>query len=399
MFERMLRAPAPPRHGSRGCDVCCLPLTGADPSGVAGFSSTADSLGRVSTIDLRTAHPVDDVSGPYQLIDLFAGSGAFSLGLRLAGLAGRALMVDSARDCTATCLLNHRNAEVLCADVDTVDWSSAQADVVVGGPPCQGFSMLGRRDDSDPRNALYLALLACVELTRPYFVAVENVSRFLEVDQGAHLIESLRSLGYETRSGLVDAAAFGAPQRRKRALVMAARRGLPIPWPTLRHGKGLKPYRTVADAFALLPRVPDGENWHVSSALSAAYDERVRAIPPGGSRRDLPDDLTLNCWRGTRGHGDVMGRLAWSKPATTVRTEFHRPEKGRFLHPTEDRSISIREAARLQSFPDSYRFPDDLALATVARQVGNAVPVALARAVGEAIAAVRHLASPSEVSV
>ena len=103
----------------------------------------------------------------------------------------------------------------------------------------------------------------------------------------------------------------------------------------------------MADAFALLPRVPDGRNWHVATPLSQSTTNGSRAIPPGGSRRDLPDDLNARRPAVLRGHGDVMVRLAGPSPATTIRTEFHRPEKGRFLHPTEDRPISIREAARL----------------------------------------------------
>ena len=129
-------------------------------------------------------------------------------------------------------------------------------------------------------------------------------------------------------------------------------------------------------------------NWRMtigSKKLSGEYAERVRAIPAGGSRVDLPDDLSLDCWRKARGHSDVMGRLRWSMPAGTLRTEFHRPEKGRFLHPSEDRSISIREGARLQGFPDSYHFPEDLAFAMIARQVGNALPVTLARALGRVV--------------
>lgn len=330
-------------------------------------------------------------AGPhYSVIDLFAGSGAFTFGLRQAGFAGEALLVDHAKDCVETCRLNHPEDDVLLADVSAIDWSGTTADVVVGGPPCQGFSTLGRRDELDPRNALYRALVACVEQTRPAVVVVENVPRFLNVQEGAALIGSLRELGYSVRSGVVDSASFGAPQRRRRAVVSAAKEGGYAPWPRARFGPGLRPVKTVADAFALLPREPDGANWHVSASLSGEYMERVRAIPPGGSRLHLPNDLQLACWRDARGHGDVMGRLRWSQPATTVRTEFFRPEKGRFLHPSEDRSISIREGARLQSFPDSYRFPEGLAMYTVARQIGNAIPVSLARAIGASILEIRQ---------
>ena len=370
---------------SRGVDhagppACRSPLTMGVLTMMSSMSPSKLESGR-SITDGPPTRP----KGHYALIDLFAGSGAFTLGLRQAGVSGRALLVDHASDCVATCEINHPDADVVRGDVGDIDWSGATADVVVGGPPCQGFSTLGRRDDSDPRNLLYQGLVQCVQRTKPDVVLVENVARFLDVQQGVDLIESLTSLGYHVRAGVLDAVAFGTPQKRKRALVAAARPGVAIPWPVETHGPGLKPLRTVADAFAMLPRMPDGKNWHVSAELSSEYVERARAIPAGGSRIDLPDDLTLECWRNARGHSDVMGRLRWSKPANTLRTEFHRPEKGRFLHPSEDRSISIREGARLQSFPDSYHFPEDLAFYTIARQVGNAIPVTLARALGRAV--------------
>jgi DNA (cytosine-5)-methyltransferase 1 len=151
----------------------------------------------------------------------------------------------------------------------------------------------------------------------------------------------------------------------------------------------------VGDALALLPPVPDGVNWHrpydIQNAVLAA---RYRAVPEGGSRRGLPPDLNLDCWKDTRGYGDVLGRLHWRRPASTLRTEFFRPEKGRFLHPTENRPITPREAARLQSFPDSFTFPEAQPLSSVARQIGNAVPPRLAEAVARSLLRVLIPARP-----
>ena len=173
------------------------------------------------------------------------------------------------------------------------------------------------------------------------------------------------------------------------SLLSAARRGTPVPWPRATHsarGQTLPKHRTVADAFSLLPTRATGFAWHRDEYRSRSERfERVRAVPEGGSRRDLPADLVLDCWKGTRGFGDVMGRLEWHRPATTVRTEFFRPEKGRFLHPSEDRPITPREAARLQSFPDSFEFPEVHTLTSIGRQIGNAMPPRLARAIGESI--------------
>jgi DNA (cytosine-5)-methyltransferase 1 len=188
---------------------------------------------------------------------------------------------------------------------------------------------------------------------------------------------------------VLNAADFGVAQRRLRALVVAVR-GSSV-WPRPTHSDdpstGLARHRTVADALALLPAVPDGRNWHRPyEATSRIAAERYRAVPEGGSRVDLPRDLTLDCWVETEGYKDVLGRLHWRRPATTVRTEFYRPEKGRFLHPTEHRPLTPREAARVQSFPDSFVFPESQALSSVARQIGNAMPPRLAEAVARDLA-------------
>ncbi len=318
-------------------------------------------------------------------IDLFAGAGGLSLGLRRTG-GKQVLAVELDRECVETYRLNFPDGEVQAADVRDVDWHGWTADVVVGGPPCQGFSSLGRRKADDPRNDLTLEMLRCAEIVRPRILVIENVPRFLASSQCEHLEARLRELGYAVRGGTVNCVDFGVPQRRTRALLVAAQRGLPMPWPKGTHGSGGQPrHRTVADAFARLPIEPDGRNRHDGRHMSDAYLERFRSIGEGGSRRQLPPDLELPCWREASGHNDVLGRLEWQKPATTVRTEFFRPEKGRFLHPVADRPITAREAARLQSFPDSFRFPAGQTLYSVGRQIGNAVPPLLAEAIGIAL--------------
>lgn len=318
-------------------------------------------------------------------IDLFAGAGGLSLGLHRAG--GRAaLAVELDRECVETYRLNFADAEAVAADVRELDWSDLSADVVVGGPPCQGFSSLGRRQSDDPRNDLTLEMLRCAEAVRPRAIVIENVPKFLESAQCDQIKSRLRELGYAVRTGVVNCIDFGVPQRRTRALLVATERGLPLPWPKNTHGgKGQPRHRTVADAFARLPIEPDGRNRHDGKHMSDTYLERFRSIGEGGSRRQLPPDLVLPCWRDARGHNDVLGRLEWHKPATTVRTEFFRPEKGRFLHPIADRPITAREAARLQSFPDAFVFPPDHTLYSLGRQIGNAVPPLLGEAIGHAL--------------
>jgi DNA (cytosine-5)-methyltransferase 1 len=301
------------------------------------------------------------------------------------------LAVETDRECVETYRLNFPGARVLQEDVRKVSWADVQADVVVGGPPCQGFSSLGRRQATDPRNDLTFEVLRCAEAVRPLVVVIENVPRFLDSEHCAAIKDSLTELGFAVRTGVVNCLDFGVAQRRARALLVAAERGLPLPWPKPTHGGAGQPkHRTVADAFSRLPVEPDGRNRHDVKNFSDAYLERFRSISEGGSRNQLPPDLVLPCWREATGHHDVLGRLEWHKPSTTVRTEFFRPEKGRFLHPVADRPITPREAARLQSFPDSFTFPEDHTLYSIGRQIGNAVPPLLGAALGNAIVDTVH---------
>jgi len=322
----------------------------------------------------------------FSFIDLFSGAGGFAYGLARAGGAGTCLAVEVDADCVETFRLNFPEAEAVHDDVRNVEFGGREVDLLVGGPPCQGFSKLNRGREHDPRNSLSAEMLRCVESARPALVALENVPGFLAAPEGELLVGRLRGLGYTVRAEVVNCADYGVPQRRKRALVAAASPGLALPWPKQTHGGGsLPPHRTVGEALALLPEEADGRNWHRDPERDpAVHLERFRAVREGGSRKDLPADLVLDCWKNVDGYSDVLGRLHWHRPATTIRTEFFRPEKGRFLHPRADRPVTPREAARLQSFPDRFAFPEHHTLTSVGRQIGNAIPPALAEAIGRA---------------
>lgn len=329
------------------------------------------------------------MTSSFTFLDLFAGAGGFTLGLERAGGAKASIAVECDPDCAETLRANFPEVTLLETDVREAVYDVGPFDVVVGGPPCQGFSTLNRRREGDPRNLMYSEVVRCVDAVAPSVVVVENVSKFGDSEEGAALAEGLRERGYTVRVSVVNAADFGVPQRRMRTLVVAAVSGVPVPWPRETHAakdRALPPHKTVADAFARLPTEPDGHNWHRDDYRSRSTQvERLRSVREGGSRRDLPPDLVLECWKNADGFNDVLGRLEWHKPATTVRTEFFRPEKGRFLHPTADRPITPREAARLQSFPDDFVFPDTQTLYSVGRQIGNAIPPRLAEAIGRAI--------------
>ena len=239
-----------------------------------------------------------------------------------------------------------------------------------------------------PSISFVLAFASHVEELLPRFVVVENVPGIRAGKYGTvwkTFRERLRAGGYLVREETVDAKRYGVPQTRWRTLLVAARGEVP-PWPapTLPDG----PFVTVADAFALVPlaRLEAGQRsredpLHRASALSRLNRERIRATPSsGGDRRSWPAALQPDCYRGHRGHTDVYGRMAWDRPAPTLTTRFVSLSNGRFGHPQEDRAITPREGALLQTFPPVYAFLDR-ARDTNVRHIGNAVPPRLAKAV------------------
>lgn len=339
-------------------------------------------------------------SGPQgTFLDLFAGCGGLALGFKQAGfLPAGAVEMDP--DAAATYAANIDPA-IVVADISRVrEWP--KVDVVVGGPPCQGFSQLGTRDPHDPRNRLWREYLRALDATGADRFVMENVPQLLHSDQFAMFRAEVERRGFKVATGVLCAADFGVPQVRRRAIVIGSKSG-EIAMPTPTHGPGShdgRPWVTVREALSSPPALPeqaDGRNWHVDRpSIRDASRTRYRAVPQdGGNRFQMQahldscgqGDLVPACWRRkTTGTTDVFGRLWWDRPALTVRTEFFKPEKGRYLHPTADRPITVREAARLQSFPDDFVFPEEQRMVSVARQVGNAVPPRLALAIARAVA-------------
>ena len=220
----------------------------------------------------------------------------------------------------------------------------------------------------------------------PKIIVIENVAPFVDSPVWLRLVAGLRHIGYRVHAELLDATDFGAAQKRKRSFTIATRVSFVPIRPLSRFSHG-----TVRDAWYGLPRRPDGVNWHYSPEPSTIALARMRRIPPGGGKADLmrtaPDLCPPSWWRSRVELTDVWGRLRWDEPSNTVRTCFNNASKGRYIHPDQNRVMSIREAARLQSIPDDFQFagyPID-----AARQIGNSVPPALgcavARAVGNAL--------------
>lgn len=334
--------------------------------------------------------------GKPTFIDLFAGAGGLSVGLEKAGFQLVAA-TDWDRWSCETLRANHPDIVVHEGDITKIDIKqfaqtigTKELDLIVGGPPCQGFSQLGKREKDDPRNQLWREYMRFVAFFKPKMFLIENVPQLLSSDEFLSIKEVAENLGYVVREKVLHAVEYGVPQKRKRAVILGSRVGIPV-HPEATHiapdsfnllSTNLKTWATVRDAIADLPLEPTDKDLHIRRNPTPMSLERYKTIPSGGNRFNLPYELTPECWRKKKtGSTDVFGRLEWDKPSLTIRTEFFKPEKGRYLHPQAHRPITLREAARLQTFPDSYKFVGSHV--QIAKQIGNAVPCELAYAVGK----------------
>jgi DNA (cytosine-5)-methyltransferase 1 len=317
-----------------------------------------------------------------------------TLGFKNAGFEP-VFAIDADRHAMETYRLNFGDHGI-CGDVRTVQ-RFPQADIVIGGPPCQGFSRLGKQTHGRPTkksyegNGLWEDFMRCVAQVQPRAFVIENVPDFFKHFAWSGVQRKAKKLEYQLAFGILNAADYGVPQRRQRAIVVGCREALPrLPEPTHYPDEnllGLPVWKTVRDAIGDLPLQPDNKNRHDRRNVSELAIRRYKSIPPGGNRKNIPDEIQLPCWKNKNprsgGSADLMGRLRWDMPALTIRTEFQKPEKGRYLHPQAHRSITVREGARLQTFPDTFLFAGSNFQA--AKQIGNAVPVLLAQRIAETV--------------
>ena len=359
----------------------------------------------------------------FRLVDVFSGAGGMTLGFSKS--FGHAFDSVWANDFNEHCLGTYNsNFGGHCLPGDIVDILGDQsvkipeADVVIGGPPCQGFSLLNRNREGDPRKQLWRPYFEIVKRSGARVFVMENVPQLLGSFEAGEIMGTAEAMGFKVWGDVLCAADYGVPQTRRRAFIVGSRGLDPaLVFPPRRthfdpskgavqtvlpsvDGQGYLPgalkWRTVRDAIADLappvgtqPReVAPPLNLHFGRSPTATSLARYKAIPEEGMNRfDLQrraPELTPGCWvRKKSGGTDLFGRLWWDRPAFTIRTEFYKPEKGRYLHPKQHRPITHREAARLQSFPDDFVFRGSKI--EIAKQIGNAVPPGLAARVADVV--------------
>lgn len=342
----------------------------------------------------------------WKVIDLFCGAGGMSLGFvdpRFCGGFETVLAVDNDAAALATHKANF-GGEAVCGNIETWlnDAEVPTADVVIGGPPCQGFSLLNKKRDGDARRALWEPFLDVATRSGARVFIMENVAELYRSPELEDIRARAARDGFRTEAAILNTADYGAPQTRRRTIVIGWKPGAWQPeFPPLKsHAEpgsdsNLPAWRTVRDAIADLPKPKGVEikgkaplNLHIGRNPTEKSVARYKAVPLGGNRFDLQrnaPEITPDCWvRKTSGGTDLFGRLWWDRPSVTIRTEFYKPEKGRYLHPDQHRPITHREAARLMGFPDDFEFCGTKV--EIARQIGNAVPPALAGAIARMVA-------------
>jgi len=358
----------------------------------------------------------------YRLIDLFCGAGGMSLGF--SEVFGQPFQSVWANDfnqfCGDTYNENFGHHCVVGDIVEILEQGKIEipkADVVIGGPPCQGFSLLNKNRENDPRKELWRPYLAVVERCGASIFVMENVPQLLGTFEHGEIVEAARSIGFQVWHDKLNAADYGVPQTRIRAFIIGCKfadpsllfpprrthfnpngdgKQLTIPFNKEEYLTKSARWKTVKDAIADLPPPEGTEIRNVEPPLDLHFGrnptelsrKRYRAIPHEGMNRfdlqRIAPELTPKCWiRKKSGGTDLFGRLWWDKPSVTIRTEFFKPEKGRYLHPEQHRPITHREAARFQSFPDSFKFLGSKI--EIAKQIGNAVPPLLAARLADVV--------------
>ena len=333
------------------------------------------------------------------VIDLFAGVGGLSYGFAKCDDFNIIMANEYEKDIAIAYSLNHPNVNMINCDIRDLTEEKLKeccpngVDVIIGGPPCQSYSTLGKRK-MDARAHLFEEYCRVLSILKPKLFLFENVSGLLSMNNGK-LIEVIKNefktLGYVVKSKLLNAVNYGVPQFRDRVILVGMKDKNTFEYPVETFGDGLKPFRTLEDAFSDLPKLKSGESSSVYAAepqndfqrflrhnsLSLVDNESpvnneklikiMEALPDGGSKKDLPISL-----RPKSGYGNTYAKMWWKRPAPTVTRNFACPSSSRCIHPKDSRALTTREGARLQSFPDDYKFYGNRSTKNL--EIGNAVP-------------------------
>lgn len=342
-------------------------------------------------------------------VDLFAGAGGMCLGLERAGI-NVVLANEIEKQFSETHKANFPGCRMVTADIKDMDFKKEvsemgleRVDLVAGGPPCQGFSTVGKKDRDDPRNSLFEQFLRCVDELDPNYIIFENVSGFKRLYSGEaykRTVEGMRSRGFSCISSVLNAAHYGTPQTRERTIIIGWKEGLgPVEMPAATYGPGKNPFITLWEAISDLPDLKAGgssseyktppQNEYQRLMRSgdpvlkdhscSNYGEKMKLViskvPPGGSIVDVPEELRPKGY-----FNNTYARLLPDRPGGTITRNFGTPSSSRCIHPFQDRALSTREGARIQGFPDSFTFKGGKGSKNL--QIGNAVPPFLAEAIG-----------------
>ncbi|MFA9465022.1 MAG: DNA cytosine methyltransferase [Velocimicrobium sp.] len=346
-----------------------------------------------------------------KVIDLFSGVGGLSLGFEMAGFE-IVIANEYDKSIASSYQYNHRKTKMIAEDittlpiVETFKEYRGKIDVVIGGPPCQGFSQKGQRKTiNDERNFLFKYYVKVVELVQPKYFVMENVPNLLTAEKGffkKEIEEMFGKIGYLLNAEILDASDYGVPQSRRRAVIIGKKTNsdkdkVKIPrknskrvtiWEAisdlayLNSGEGQEvqeyKYEPQSDYQILMRKNSNVLKNHVATKHSKLALERLSLIPPETGKEVLPKEhLTKSIYSGT------WSRMVKSEVSVTITTRFDTPSSGKFTHPYLDRAITVREAARIQSFPDDFEFIGTKG--SQMKQVGNAVPPLLAKAIATEI--------------
>ncbi|MDP8219538.1 MAG: DNA (cytosine-5-)-methyltransferase [Candidatus Theseobacter exili] len=338
-------------------------------------------------------------------IDLFCGIGGLSYGLRKAGIDIK-VGIDQDKSCEYAYSKNNK-ADFIGDDIANIQgkiinekyWQDDQIKVLVGCAPCQPFSPHTNKVKGKEQTTKWNLLnefLRLIEETNPQIVSMENVSNLSNKDIFKNFKSTLENLGYHVSYQNVYCPDYGIPQKRRRLVLLASKFGEINLIPKT---KTPKKYKTTKDAIGHLPKLKNGEKsksdpLHFTTELSEINIKRIEASQPNGTWLDWNEELRLECHKKSTGntYKSVYGRMSWDEPSPTITTQFYNFGTGRFGHPEQNRALTIREAALLQTFPINYKFfknPEDIALTKIGVHIGNAVPVDLGYIIGKSI--LRHL--------